>query len=236
MAARPPRVRQRVDRDGVTTTDAAGIRTSIWLLALAVALVGIAVFVVVHPAWQQRAADDTSAQVAQHVADTPRVPAARRPPQPPPAVAEPPHDTDASDGDAGRRHAAPTAQSDRHASGSPEPNAAAHAPVGIALFPPPGTKPIKRGIIVPEGVELPPGYVRHYQTTDDGHQLPPILMFHPDYQPLDERGHPIELTDDRLVPADMVPPGMPVEMLEVPEDGPPPEGQPGRPRDDAPTR
>ena len=41
-------------------------------------------------------------------------------------------------------------------------------PTGIALFPPLGTDPIKRGIVVPEGFELPPGYVRHYQTTDDG--------------------------------------------------------------------
>jgi hypothetical protein len=41
-------------------------------------------------------------------------------------------------------------------------------PSGIALFPPPGTKPIKQGVLVPEDFELPPGYVRHYQATDDG--------------------------------------------------------------------
>ena len=88
---------------------------------------------------------------------------------------------------------------------------------GIAVFPPPGTKPIKRGILVPEGFELPPGYVRHYQATDDGQRVPAILMFHPDYHPVDEHGVPIPLPENRIVPPDMAPPGMPVEMLQVPE-------------------
>ncbi len=88
---------------------------------------------------------------------------------------------------------------------------------GIAVFPPPGTKPIKRGILVPEDFELPPGYVRHYQATDDGQRVPAILMFHPDYHPVDERGEPIPLPADRVVPPEMAPPGMPVEMLQVPQ-------------------
>ncbi len=88
---------------------------------------------------------------------------------------------------------------------------------GIAVFPPPGTKPIKRGILVPEDFELPPGYVRHYQATDDGQRVPAILMFHPDYHPVDERGAPIPLPADRVVPPEMAPPGMPVEMLQVPQ-------------------
>ena len=79
---------------------------------------------------------------------------------------------------------------------------------GISAFPPPGTKPVKRGIVVPDGVELPPGYVRHYQTTDDGRPLPPVLMFHPDYQPVDADGVPIPLPADRIVPPDMAPPGL----------------------------
>ena len=87
---------------------------------------------------------------------------------------------------------------------------------GINLFPPPGTDPPKAGIIVPDGYELPPGYVRHYQTTDDGQQLPPILMFHPDFQPVDERGQPIPLPEDRVVPPDMAPPGLPHDVLQVP--------------------
>ena len=85
---------------------------------------------------------------------------------------------------------------------------------GIAVFPPPGTKPIKRGIIVPDGFELPEGYVRHYQTTDDGRRLPPILMFHPDYEGVDAAGNPIALPEDRIVPPEMAPPGMPIERLE----------------------
>ena len=91
-------------------------------------------------------------------------------------------------------------------------------PSGIALFPPPGTDPIKPGIVVPEDFELPPGYVRHYQTTDNGKQLPAILMFHPDYQPVDESGAAIALPEDRVVPPEMAPPGLAHRMLDVPDD------------------
>lgn len=87
---------------------------------------------------------------------------------------------------------------------------------GLALFVP-GTKPIKRGIVVPEGFELPPGYMRHYQTTDEGEMLEPILMFHPDYQPLDANGEPVPLGDNRVVPPELAPPGMPIQYLDVPE-------------------
>jgi hypothetical protein len=98
--------------------------------------------------------------------------------------------------------------------------APASAPVeqktGIAVFPAPGTDPPKAGLVVPDGFELPPGYVRHYQTTDDGKQLPPILMFHPDFHPVDEHGEPIPLPEDRVVPPELAPPGMPRDVLEVP--------------------
>ena len=87
---------------------------------------------------------------------------------------------------------------------------------GIALFPPPGTDPPKPGIIVPEDFELPPGYVRHYQVTDDGKDLPAILMFHPDYKPVDANGNLVPLPEDRVVPPQMAPPGMPIAILEVP--------------------
>ena len=59
-------------------------------------------------------------------------------------------------------------------------------PSGIGLFPPPGTDPIKVGIVVPDDFELPEGYLRHYQVTDDGQELEPILLFHPDYELLDD--------------------------------------------------
>lgn len=88
---------------------------------------------------------------------------------------------------------------------------------GRALFPAPGTKPIKRGLVVPEDFELPPGYVRHYQATDDGQLLPAVLMFHPDYQPRDANGQPIPLPEDRLVPPELAPPGLPIQVLELPE-------------------
>jgi hypothetical protein len=54
-------------------------------------------------------------------------------------------------------------------------------------------------------------------------------MFHPDYHPVDERGVPIPLPADRVVPPEMAPPAMPIQMLEVPEPQPqtagPPEDQ-----------
>jgi len=113
---------------------------------------------------------------------------------------------------------------------------AGDAPSGIALFPPPGTKPIKRGIVVPDDFELPEGYVRHYQATDDGKMLPAILMFHPDYQPVDAAGHPVPVPEDRIVPPEMAPAGLALQMLEAPENTVPmlevPDGR--RPEDSTP--
>lgn len=88
---------------------------------------------------------------------------------------------------------------------------------GIAAFPLPGTNPPKSGIIVPEDFELPEGYVRHYQVTDDGQRLEPILMFSPDYQFVDASGNPIKLPEDLVVPPELAPPGLPLRMLEVPK-------------------
>src|SRR5262249_4716073 len=93
---------------------------------------------------------------------------------------------------------------------------AAGETAGIAAFGVPGTKPIKSGIVVPDDFALPPGYVRHHQVTDDGEQLAPILMFHPDFEFVDERGQVVPLPADRVVPAEMAPPGLPIRMLEVP--------------------
>jgi hypothetical protein len=75
-------------------------------------------------------------------------------------------------------------------------------------------------VIVPDELELPEGYVRHYQSTDDGESLPPILMFHPDYEFSDEQENPIVIPADRVVPPELVPPGFPVKMLEVPAPDP----------------
>ena len=89
---------------------------------------------------------------------------------------------------------------------------------GIAAFGIPGSHPPKSGIVVPEEFELPEGYVRHYQSTDDGEQLPAILMFHPDYEFVDEHGQVVKLPDDLVVPPPMAPPGLDTnQVLEVPE-------------------
>jgi hypothetical protein len=93
-------------------------------------------------------------------------------------------------------------------------------PSGIGLFPPPGTEPPKQGIIVPDGFELPEGYVRHYQVTDDGQELAPILMFHPDYDWVDELGNHQAVSPDGVVPPELAPEGLPIEMLELPEPEP----------------
>jgi len=87
---------------------------------------------------------------------------------------------------------------------------------GIGVFPLPGTSPPKSGLIVPDDFPLPEGYVRHYQSTDDGQELPPILMFHPDYEWFDEAGNPIPIPADRVVPPELAPPGLPLQRLELP--------------------
>jgi hypothetical protein len=87
---------------------------------------------------------------------------------------------------------------------------------GIHAFNLPGTKPIQGGLIVPEGYVLPPGYVRHHQTTDDGEPVPPILKFHPDHKPVDAAGNPIPLPADGIVTPDLAPPDMPLQALEPP--------------------
>ena len=228
MANQSPRPARHVDKDGVRTIEHGRVRSSVWLLALAMALVGVAVFVVVRPALRrpqmepgETAAVEPSAPAFAPHATPARPSKAPRPPGAPPPLRvpaggalPPPEQRPAAPAAAPE----PAAATEPAAADSSEPS---DQPSGLAVFPPPGTKPIKRGVIVPEGVELPPGYVRHYQTTDSGQQLPAILMFHPDYQPLDEHGAPIPLPEDRVVPPDMVPPGIPLETLDVPEDGAP---------------
>jgi hypothetical protein len=96
-------------------------------------------------------------------------------------------------------------------------------PSGVQLFPPMGTKPIKRGIIVPDDFELPTGYVRHFQSTDNGERLPAILMFSPDYEWVDAAGRPLTIPPDRVVPPELAPPGLPIQILEPPASKAPPD-------------
>jgi len=87
---------------------------------------------------------------------------------------------------------------------------------GLGAFTPPGTRPPLLGLAVPEDFDLPAGYVRHYQATDDGQRIEPILMFSPDVQWVDEAGRPIAIPADRVVPPDMAPPGLPIRHIAVP--------------------
>jgi hypothetical protein len=89
---------------------------------------------------------------------------------------------------------------------------------GIAAFPPKGTNPVKTGLVVPDDYQLPEGYVRYYQTTDEGQRLEAILMFSPDYDFVDASGNKIELPATGIVPPEMAPPGLPIRMLEIPAD------------------
>ncbi len=104
---------------------------------------------------------------------------------------------------------------------------AARPKEGIAAFPAPGTKRIKPGLKVPEDFPLPPGYMRHYQATDKGLMLEPILVYHPDYELVDKRGRVIPLPPDRVVPPESAPEGLPLETLEIPADAYADRDEPG---------
>jgi hypothetical protein len=96
---------------------------------------------------------------------------------------------------------------------------------GLAAFSPPGTRPPLVGLAVPEDFDLPPGYVRHHQTTDDGQDIEPILMYSPDTTWTDAAGRPVAIPADRVVPPEHAPPGLPLRRIVVP--APLPAG-PGR--------
>ena len=209
------------------------VRGNVWLLAGALLLIALAVLLLLRPLLTRGSGDprtDPAASGAPAPAARPEgerraaAPPAdgtdRRRAKPVPRAERVPPAPAAAPGDA----AAPDAAADDSDGEGEEPS-------GIALFPPPGTDPPKPGIIVPDGFELPPGYVRHHQVTDDGTQLPPILTFHPDFEWVDAQGEPIALPEDHVVPPDLAPPGMPVEILDVPETrieviAPPPAAEP----------
>ena len=215
-STRGARPAPRTDPDGVRILAGGGIRKRVWLLAGAVALASAALLAAGRLAFEFAGTAE---------AEEPRAVA---------AAAEPARAPEVS-----KLHAVPRAaqpappapQVDEIAPGAPEEPAytidsPGSAPSGIALFPPPGTDPPKRGIIVPDDAELPEGYVRHYQATDDGKALPPILMFHPDYEWVDDQGAVVALPENRVVPPEMAPPGLPIQMLEIPE---PEDDSRGRP-------
>ncbi|MED5618164.1 hypothetical protein [Ideonella sp. BN130291] len=97
---------------------------------------------------------------------------------------------------------------------------------GLGAFQPPGTRPPLVGLAVPEDYVLPEGYVRHYQATDDGQRIEPILMYSPDHRFVDAAGRPIAIPKDRVVPPEAAPPGLPIRRIVVPP--PTDTGGPGR--------
>ena len=97
---------------------------------------------------------------------------------------------------------------------------------GLGAFSPPGTRPPLVGLAVPEDFVLPEGYVRHYQATDDGQRIEPVLMFSPDYQFFDTAHRPIAMPKDRVVPPELAPPGLPNRRIVIP--APTEPGRPGR--------
>ncbi|WP_206203218.1 hypothetical protein [Thermomonas sp. HDW16] len=87
---------------------------------------------------------------------------------------------------------------------------------GLGAFNPPGTSPPLVGLAVPDDYPLPEGYVRHYQATDDGQAIEPILMYSPDYEFLDASGQPIAIPADRVVRAANAPTGLPIRQVRIP--------------------
>jgi hypothetical protein len=239
----PRRDRTRVDADGVRTTRSGGVRTGVWVAAvLAIAVAGTLLIGSRAPLGdksekttreQEEIARGLAARIVrEQSADPKTVERLRRRDTAAPQLPE--HFSEGSTAAADAVADTNARQHDEVASDTTQPEG--DEPTGIALFPPPGTDPLKRGIIVPEDFEVPPGFLRHYQVTDDGKPLPAILMFHPDYQPIDEHGEPIPIPEDRVVPPEMAPPGLAIEMmdppdtavpmLEVPEGGSLPEPEP----------
>jgi hypothetical protein len=197
---------------GVTMAPGSGRGKSVALLAAAVSLVCIALLVLFGRPPAPAPPPEARAPLASAAAEAPAPEAAPQGAPPgapavsaPAPAAEPP----------AREPAAGAGSAPRE----PEPDVEAGVvvPSGIGLFPPPGTDPVKVGLVVPDDFELPEGYLRHYQATDDGQDVPPILLFHPDYELLDDAGQPIPLPADRVVPPELAPPGMPIETVVLPE-------------------
>jgi hypothetical protein len=213
MAAASRRTHVRVDRDGVKITETAGVRPSIWLSAILIGAIAIALLAL-RPTRQTDAPEEIGSNgsaVPAAAVDPPR--RAQPPKFRPIRRAEPREEPARAPVEAGRESAQPAAENPGDTAAALD----AEAPAGIAVFPPPGTDPIKRGLIVPDDFELPPGYVRHYQATDDGQRLPAILMFHPDYDWVDADGNPLDVPADHIVPAELAPAGLPLQTLDVPD-------------------
>jgi hypothetical protein len=210
MGSQHPEDERHVDRDGVTRIErrhaGSGSSWIIWLgLGVTALCLALSAWLVFSPSPVPQTVEPEPVAVRNTPAPTP-------PPAQPRPVVRP----------ASQSTAQPTPPPvseetvSQEAPGELPAEASAGEKTGLALFRP-GTKPLKQGIVVPEDFELPQGYVRHYQTTDDGQRVEAILMFHPDYKPTDSKGQPVELPESRVVPPELAPPGMPINILELPE-------------------
>lgn len=87
---------------------------------------------------------------------------------------------------------------------------------GLGAFNPPGTRPPLVGLAVPDDFNLPPGYLRHHQATDDGQRIEAILMFDADQPPHVAVGRSMATPTERVVPAELAPPGLPIRLISLP--------------------
>jgi hypothetical protein len=217
MPAQPPAPQRRVDSDGVVRVEQRRAGGATWVLGLGIALTCICLGL---SAWLFFDKPEAESLPELSVSEPPPV----DPPAPAPApvrpVARPVKPTKPAAAPELPKHlqdqlaAVPEEVLAQLPEGLYEMPKPGEGPTGMMLFPAPGTDPIKKGIIVPEDFELPPGYVRHYQATDDGERLPAILMFSPDKPPLDANGQPMQVPENGLVPPALAPPGMPVQLLD----------------------
>jgi hypothetical protein len=213
MASHKPTTERHVDSDGVTRIESRRTGGGSWIVGLAL---GFTVLCLALSAWLVLSPGTATGEDGEPP----------RPPEntPPRASAPPPSTAPRPAQPTVRPEVQPVVQQTSATSPQPEPqqppmtqDAEDTGPAeGIKLYRP-GTKPLKQGIIVPDDFEVPQGYMRHYQTTDDGQMQKPILMFHPDYKPVDSNGQPVELPANRVVPPELAPPGMPIDILELPK-------------------
>jgi hypothetical protein len=216
------------DADGVRIVD----RSSRWMLGIVLLLVTIALVLAGIRWWTQKPMAAPQPRVV-GTAVEPSVPAPSLPqtaPAPAPPASEPisprsplvsPNPADWRTGDANdiATYVSP---------GDPEPTAgeliqalrASGETGGIAAFNPPGTSPPLVGLAVPPDFPLPEGYVRHHQVTDEGEPIEPILMFSPDYVFRGANGQPIAIPQNRVVPPELAPPGLPIRHIQIPVSDP----------------
>lgn len=214
-----------IDRDGVVRTHARQGFSVVHVVSLLVSMVAVGLLVWV---WQGNKEADTTPRES-------RSPTTARQTNSLPSSSPIPKGATLRPASQGRAATAPTpaavledaagkespdepAKPDEENVEAPLQNEPGKARSGILVFPAPGTKRLKAGLVVPEEFALPPGYVRHYQADDKGRMLRPILMFHPDYELVDASGQPIPMPADRVVPPELAPPGLPQEKLEIPKD------------------